>query len=68
MLQTICVYCSSSNRIAAHYFEMADEVGRLLAQRGYTLLYGGGNVGLMGQMARAACSMAACSSTASPTT
>ena len=53
MLQTICVYCSSSNRIALSYFDMADEVGRLLAQRGYTLLYGGGNVGLMGQMARA---------------
>ena len=53
MLQTICVYCSSSNQIARSYFEMADEVGWLLAQRGYTLLYGGGNVGLMGQMARA---------------
>ena len=53
MLQTICVYCSSSNRIAPSYFDMADEVGQLLAQRGYTLLYGGGNVGLMGQMARA---------------
>ena len=53
MLQTICVYCSSSNRIALSYFDMADEVGRLLAQRGYTLLYGGGDVGLMGQMARA---------------
>ncbi len=53
MLKTICVYCSSSNRIAARYFEMADEVGRLLAERGYALIYGGGNVGLMGQMARA---------------
>ena len=53
MLDTLCVYCSSSNRIAAPYFEMADAVGRLLARRGYTLLYGGGNVGLMGQMARA---------------
>ncbi len=53
MLQTICVYCSSSNRVAARYFEMAEALGRLLAERGYTLVYGGGNVGLMGQMARA---------------
>ena len=53
MLQTICVYCSSSNRIAARYFDMAEDMGRLLAERGYTLVYGGGNVGLMGQMARA---------------
>ena len=53
MLQSICIYCSSSNRIAAHYFEIATEVGRLLAEHGYTLVYGGGNVGLMGRMARA---------------
>ena len=53
MLQNICVYCSSSNRIAVPYFEMADAAGRLLAERGYTLVYGGGNVGLMGRMARA---------------
>ena len=53
MLQTICIYCSSSNRIAGSYFEMAAEVGRLLTERGYTLIYGGGNVGLMGEMARA---------------
>ena len=53
MLQTICVYCSSSNRIATRYFDMAEDMGRLLAERGYTLVYGGGNVGLMGQMARA---------------
>lgn len=53
MLQNICVYCSSSNHLATRYFDVADAVGRLLAHRGYTLLYGGGNAGLMGQMARA---------------
>ena len=50
--ESICVYCSSSNRIAASYFEMAEEAGRLLAKGGYTLVYGGGNVGLMGEVAR----------------
>jgi uncharacterized protein (TIGR00730 family) len=31
---------------------VAEELGALLAQRGITLVYGGGNVGLMGAMAR----------------
>lgn len=51
---TICVYCSSSNRIAPAYFEVAEEMGRLLGERGLRLVYGGGRVGLMGAMARAA--------------
>ena len=53
MSKTICVYCSSSNRIHADYFEVATQVGQLLAQHGHTLLYGGGGVGLMGAVARA---------------
>lgn len=52
MLQNICVFCSSSTQIAIRHFATADEVGQLLGQRGYTLIYGGGNVGLMGQLAR----------------
>ena len=52
MLQNICVFCSSSNNIAIRHFATADEMGQMLAERGYTLIYGGGNVGLMGQLAR----------------
>ena len=53
MSKAICVYCSSSNRIHADYFEAAARAGRLLAERGHTLVYGGGSVGLMGAVARA---------------
>lgn len=49
----ICVYCSSSDHVASSYFDIAEATGRLLAQAGHTLIYGGGNVGLMGQLARA---------------
>jgi len=49
----ICVYCSSSDHIGASYFEMAEALGRLMAERGHTLIYGGGNIGLMGALARA---------------
>lgn len=49
---TICVYCSSSNHIDAIYPEVAEALGRALGERGHTLVYGGGNVGLMGVLAR----------------
>ncbi|MFQ5571271.1 MAG: TIGR00730 family Rossman fold protein [Rhodothermales bacterium] len=52
MRLNICIYCSSSNHVEAGYFDVAEETGRLLAERRFTLVYGGGNVGLMGRMAR----------------
>lgn len=53
MIQAVGVYCASSNHLDRVYFDAAAAMGRMLARRGYTLLYGGGNVGLMGEMARA---------------
>ena len=53
MLDHVCVYCSSSNHVSPLYFEVAEHAGRQLAERGCTLVYGGGNVGLMGTLARA---------------
>lgn len=52
MISSICVYCSSSDRVAADLFDLADTLGRELAERDLTLLYGGGGVGLMGATAR----------------
>lgn len=49
----ICVYCSSSDRIKRDYFPVAAEMGRLIGERGDTLIWGGGRVGLMGETARA---------------
>ena len=53
MLQRICVFCGSSFGLRPAYREAAETVGRLLSQRGIELVYGGGNVGLMGAMADA---------------
>ena len=53
MSQALCVYCSSSDAVAPIYFETAEEVGSRLARQGYTLIYGGGRIGLMGALARA---------------
>jgi uncharacterized protein (TIGR00730 family) len=49
----ICVFCGSSIGNQAVYREAAVTLGGLLAVRGIGLVYGGGNVGLMGVIADA---------------
>jgi uncharacterized protein (TIGR00730 family) len=53
MLKRICVFCGSSSGTREVYLRSAQEVGRLLANRGIELVYGGGKVGLMGAVADA---------------
>lgn len=50
----ICVFCGSSHGARPAYAAAANRLGTLIAQRGYSLVFGGGNVGLMGEVARAA--------------
>lgn len=50
----VTVYCASSPVAAERYGEVAARLGQALARRGHTLVYGGGAVGLMGVLARAA--------------
>jgi uncharacterized protein (TIGR00730 family) len=49
----ICVYCAASNQLAESYFAAARELGDGIARRGWSLIYGGGSVGLMGAVAEA---------------
>jgi uncharacterized protein (TIGR00730 family) len=51
---TICVFCSSSERIARSQIELAADVGTEIARRGHSLVSGGGRVSSMGAVARAA--------------
>ena len=55
----ICVFCGSSPGNNPAYAEAAREIGRLIGERGHTLVFGGGAVGLMGEVARTARSFAA---------
>jgi hypothetical protein len=50
-VNSVIVYCASSNAVPSSCLELADEVGRSLAQRSWTLIYGGGSVGMMGRCA-----------------
>jgi uncharacterized protein (TIGR00730 family) len=53
-IRSICVYCGASNEVSPAYIGLAEKLGRALARRDIRLIYGGGGVGLMGAVARAA--------------
>ncbi len=53
MTKLLCVYCASSPRIDAKYYAAAEALGRGLVERGWGLIYGGGNLGSMGVVANA---------------
>lgn len=53
-MQSVCVYCGASPGFNPAFEVAAIEVGRLLANSGRTLVYGGGRVGLMGAVANGA--------------
>src|SRR5687767_7337777 len=52
-MRRLCVFCGSSVGNQPAYAEAAQTMGALLAKRGIGLVYGGGNVGLMGVVADA---------------
>jgi uncharacterized protein (TIGR00730 family) len=52
-MDRICVYCGSSEGARPAYRDAAERLGRTLADRDLGLVYGGGDVGLMGSVADA---------------
>jgi len=50
-MRSICVYCGSNNGSRPIYAERATALGDYIAKQGFTLVYGGGNAGLMGLLA-----------------
>ena len=52
MIQSVCVFCSSSDSVDAVYRETATDLGRRLGKLGLNLIYGGASIGLMGCVAR----------------
>ena len=51
-MQRVCVFGASGQEMAPEYFIQAKQLGGLLAKRGIGLVFGGGNTGLMGAVAR----------------
>jgi hypothetical protein len=52
VLRSICVYCGSGHGSDPAFAQAADALGRVMGEAGVSLVYGGGNVGLMGTVAR----------------
>jgi uncharacterized protein (TIGR00730 family) len=55
-VKRVCIFCGSSGGADPAFTHAAEEVGAVLAKRSLGLVYGGGNVGLMGVLADAALS------------
>ena len=53
-MKSIAVYCSSSNKVNDEYKDEARKIGLLLAQKKIKIVYGGGNMGLMGILSNSA--------------
>ena len=53
-MNAITVYCASSTSLDSEYRTVAEKVGKGIAARGLTLVYGGGCIGLMGEVSSAA--------------
>ncbi len=49
----VCVYCGSRDGRDPRHADAAEATGRMLARNGWGLVYGAGDVGLMGRVARA---------------
>jgi len=50
-MNSICIFCGSSDSVHVDYLSAARTMGNVLAERGITLIYGGGKTGLMGAVA-----------------
>jgi len=50
-MQTICVYCASSSQVKPSYFDATNRLGKILAKEKLSIVYGGGSMGLMGELA-----------------
>jgi uncharacterized protein (TIGR00730 family) len=51
-LKNVCVYCGSGSGLNPAYAKAARDFGRILAEAGIGLVYGGGSLGLMGEVSR----------------
>src|SRR5258706_10230462 len=53
-IKTVCVYCGSGPGTNPHFVEGATTLGKIFAENGVSLVYGGGSLGLMGALAKSA--------------
>ncbi len=50
-LKHVCVFCGAQNAVPEEHLQIGRDVGKMLAENGKRLVYGGGDCGLMGAVA-----------------
>ena len=53
-IKSLTIYCSSSNNLGLEYYKLATNIGNFLASKSIKIIYGGGNLGLMGSLSKSA--------------
>jgi len=52
--RSVCVFCGSRSGVSPAYSDAARAFGQMMARRGWRLVYGAGDIGIMGEVARSA--------------
>ncbi len=53
-IKSLTIYCSSSDLLDHKYYKLAKEIGIFLSNKKITIIYGGGKVGMMGEISKSA--------------
>ena len=53
-IKSLTIYCSSSDLLEQKFYDLAEKIGFFLGQNQITIIYGGGNIGLMGKLSNVA--------------
>ena len=53
-IKSLTIYCSSSNNLGLEYYKLATNIGNFLASKSIKIIYGGGNLGMMGALSKSA--------------
>ena len=53
-IKSLTIYCSSSEKLDQKFYDLSEKIGNFLGQNQINIIYGGGNIGLMGKLSNAA--------------
>ena len=51
-IKSLTIYCSSSQKLDKKYYKIAKETAEIISKHQIKVIYGGGNIGLMGEIAK----------------
>ena len=52
-IKSVCVFCGASNNVAKQYLDEGARLGKMIAEKGYHMVFGAGDCGMMGAVANA---------------